>query len=367
MQRALDAASERLAAELSQPANGSPAWSELEWRIARAAAALHGVTPLLSDTLKWSGPPDWQHFVAEQRRQTVLRHARIAALLEALDEAGRREHIALMPLKGAALHALDVYAAGTRPMREVDLLVRGADAQRLARLLESLGYREIGADWKHRVFAPIDGPLLACASHRLGALLDAPNDAPIEVELHTRIAEQLPATVVDITEQILPHDLREGSNGYPSIVALLIHLLLQVAGDIVWRELRLLQLHDVALLSARLTSADWESLLRLRVAGRAAWWAVPPLELVARYYRGTVPEDVLRALRPACGPVLRRLSRQLTLSRVSLTTLAIEPLAGLGWSGSLAESLRNIHERLWAGTRAPRRTHPSAHGVPGTR
>jgi hypothetical protein len=43
---------ETLARELAAPARSAPERSEVEWIIARAVAAMHGVSPLLSRTLR---------------------------------------------------------------------------------------------------------------------------------------------------------------------------------------------------------------------------------------------------------------------------------------------------------------------------
>ncbi len=107
------------------------------------------ITPLLATTLQWSGPESWRSFTLEQRNQTRLRHRRIAAVLKNLDEQATAHGLGILPLKGAALHALGVYAAGARPMADLDLLVRPADAGRAADLLQSLGYVETWAIWKH--------------------------------------------------------------------------------------------------------------------------------------------------------------------------------------------------------------------------
>ena len=113
------------------------------------------VSPLLSKTLLWQGPASWMTFLEEQRIHTATRHIRIAELLQRIDEHGRAEGIAAVALKGAALHAIGLYEIGERPMADIDLLVRPADAGRMARLLESLGLHETSASWKERVFTPI--------------------------------------------------------------------------------------------------------------------------------------------------------------------------------------------------------------------
>jgi hypothetical protein len=47
---------ETLAAELACSSQRAPDWSDFEWKIARAVSAMHGVSPLLSKTLRWQGP-----------------------------------------------------------------------------------------------------------------------------------------------------------------------------------------------------------------------------------------------------------------------------------------------------------------------
>src|SRR5579883_2844784 len=93
---------ESLATGLARADAGPPVWSELEWRLAPAVAAIHGVSPLLAATLRWQGPPHWAGFLAEQRRHTLLRQRRIDALLATLDERARGAGIAMVALKGAA-------------------------------------------------------------------------------------------------------------------------------------------------------------------------------------------------------------------------------------------------------------------------
>src|SRR5271165_2258865 len=145
---ALTQATERFAAELAEPRLQAPAWSEFEWQMARAAAVLHGVTPLLALTLRWLGPESWQAFVAQQRQQTLLRHRRIAAVLQDIADRAAAQGLALVALKGSALHALGVYSAGERPMADIDLLVRAGDTERAAEVLASAGYIQTGASWK---------------------------------------------------------------------------------------------------------------------------------------------------------------------------------------------------------------------------
>src|SRR5258708_29664522 len=84
LQRTLCKVTERLARELASPSQTAPDWSDHEWTIARAVAAMHGISPLLSRSLLWRGPSTWATFFYGQRTHTRARHLRLPALLESL-------------------------------------------------------------------------------------------------------------------------------------------------------------------------------------------------------------------------------------------------------------------------------------------
>jgi hypothetical protein len=347
LQRALVQATEYFAAELRQPSAAAPHWSELEWSMARAAAVLQGISPLLAGALRWRGPCEWQQFISQQRIHTELRHRRMQALLARIGDAARHAHIAIVPLKGAALYRLGLYTGGERPMADLDLLVADSDAAAAKRLLLRLGYLDTSVSWKHRVFEP--------AGSAVGVVHDDDSSfgehagRAINIDLHTRIAERLPLHTTDISGLMHPPEPHPGLNGYPSTAALFIHLLLHAAGNMVSRALRLIQLHDLALLAARMRDADWAQLLASRCDDQTLWWSVPPLELVARYYPDSVPASVLAALRPVCPRRLRTVARRQTLSEVSFATLTLEAFPGIAWSASLAEKLDYLISRVLPG------------------
>ena len=137
----------------------------------------------------------------KQRRAVVTGASRgigraIAAALAALDDRARTQGLAAVALKGAALHALNVYVPGERPMADIDLLVPAADAARAAQLLASLGYIQTGAIWKHQMFEHSQARAQARAWQAAQPRLPLGEHAnyPIKIELHTRIAEKLPRT-----------------------------------------------------------------------------------------------------------------------------------------------------------------------------
>jgi hypothetical protein len=327
---------ETIAAELAQPGGATPAWSDLEWQLASAVAVAHGVSPLLSQCSTWQHAP-WQRFLESQREHVELRHRRIAALLQRIDTDARTAGLALVPLKGSALHAMSLYAPGERPMADIDLLVREDDAAAATRMLLALGYVESFAQWKHRVFKPATGqPFGGLGEHR---------DTPINIELHTRIQERLPVSTVDITGQIYPQAPRPGLNAYPSIGAVMSHLLLHAAGNICGRSLRLLHLHDISLLAKRMVASDWDALWDEHAAN-APWWALPPLRLVARYYRDAIPDAVVARLERDCPLLLRTISQRQMLTQVSCSELWLHAFAGIEWSRSPRDVVQYLRSRV---------------------
>jgi hypothetical protein len=338
VQAALRKTTETLAKELACPTATAPAWSDFEWRAARAVAAMHGVSPLLSTTLRWQGPQEWQRFLQEQRAHTARRHRRIEHLLQLLDARARADGIPAVALKGAALHALGLYSAGERPMADIDLLVRERDVERATHLLEALAFQRSHAYWRHRSFTPVE------ATTRPG--LGEHSDNHIKVELHDRIRENLPVRSAEVSEIVFPPWPHPGLNAYPSIAALMSHLLLHAAGSIASRSLRLLQLHDIALLAGRMTAMDWDEVLHVERHPRTPWWTLPPLLLTDRYYANCIPPRILAALAPHCPWVLRRVIDRQTLSDVSLSFVWIEAFPGIEWAQSLGEVLRYVAKRI---------------------
>ena len=329
---------ERLAQELGAPTQAAPDWSEFEWIAARAVAAMHGVSPLLSRALRWQGPADWTRFLDEQRAHTAKRHGRIDDLLLRLDQRAREAGVGAVALKGVALHAFGVYPAGDRPMADVDLLVRPADAPRAAKMLESLGFTESFKTWKECVFSRADEQKpAALGEHRKNG---------IKIELHERICEKLPSRITDISEHVFPPQLLPGLNVYPSKASLMIHLLLHAAGAMAFQSLRLLHLHDLARLSPELTEEDWTAVLEAGERGGRPWWAFPPLNLTSRYFPSNIPAGVLAALADGCPYLLKRAARHRTLSEVSYSHLRVDAFPGMEWSQSLREALEYMASRV---------------------
>jgi hypothetical protein len=338
LDRALCEITERLARELASPSRTAPDWSDHEWTIARAVAAMHGISPLLSRTLLWQGPSIWTTFLDEQRTHTRARHWRIQELLRSIDQKARETGVAATALKGAALHQLGLYEAGDRPMADVDLLVRPVDVERTVPLLMSLGFRQSEESWKERVFTPVDDSAAAeLGEHAANSL---------KIELHHRICEKMPLYLTDVSESMFPPRPIAGLNSYPSNASLMRHLLLHAAGSMVFQNLRILQMHDIALLAERMSDSDWKEITASCPSHARLWWAYPPLKLTSRYYEAVVPTAVLAAVKKDCHFVLRALGAKKSLVDVSYSYLWVKAFPGIEWSRSIGESLRFAASRV---------------------
>jgi hypothetical protein len=336
---ALRGITELLAGEITSPTAQPPNWSEFEWRVARAVAAMQGVSSLLCARLRWDGPPNWRRFLEAQRVHVAERHGGIAKLLDRIDTQSRDQGIAVVPLKGAALYANGIYAAGDRPMADIDLLVQAVNTNAMTQLLVGCGFEVTFASWRHQLFEP--------ALKKTIAGLGEHADNPIKIELHTSIRERLPVTEIDITRLVFPSMPRAGLNPYPSNVSLMLHLLLHAAGNMRANALRLIQLHDIALLALRLDPKEWAELMAVRLENRGLWWALPPLKMTARYYPAAVPPSVIAHLGQECSWLLSRRYGKLRLADVSWSNMWVHAFPGIEWSGSPQEALKFMISRLW--------------------
>jgi hypothetical protein len=361
---ALRKTTECLALEIANPGNQPPEWSDFEWRIAQAVAAIQGVSSILRDRLRWTGPAWWRQFLNEQHEHTAGRYLKIAQLLAAIDSRTHSEGLAVVALKGASLLRRGIYAAGERPMADVDLLVRAPDVAAMTRLLADCGFELTFSTWRHRLFeSRLRG---GSTTAKLGEHLDN----PIKIELHTSIRERLPVSETDITQFVFPANPRAGVNDYPNASSLMMHLLLHAAGNIRAHALRLIQLHDIARLAARFCPGDWEELLAARPNDQGLWWAAAPLLLTARYYPTAIPAQILARVAGECPWLLRHTIRHQHLADVSWCNLRIYAFPGIEWCRSPQEAVRFVASRVWPSRDARSELsrfaahHPGASGIP---
>lgn len=342
LRAALRAATDRLAAELTTPTSEAPVWNEFEWRTAMAVSVMHGISGLLAGRLRWQGPPAWQAFLEEQLDQSRRRERRARDLLARLDRSARHAGLPLLAMKGSALLALGLYAPGERPMSDVDLLARTPDLAATDALIQANGYALCISRARHAVYEPRGwGSERGFGEHECN---------PTKIELHPAVQEPLPLREVDITASLLPADARPGLTPYASEAALMRHLLLHAAGNLCHRSVRLIQLHDIALLGARLDAEAWRQALAPASDGRPAWWAVAPLALARKLFPGQLPPERLgtawASAVQACPRALLRCVARRGLVESSMSHLNLPMLPGIEWSHSAGEAITCAWRRL---------------------
>jgi hypothetical protein len=352
LQRALRDTTEWLVRECAGVNRRAPD-SRAEWWLAPAVAVMHGIAPLLSSRSWQSAPPGWRPFLQAQHDHTAARHFRLIALLQQIDHEARRAGLVVQALKGAALHELQIYTPGMRPMADIDLLVRPSDLEHASQLVRLLGYQVVYDTRRERTFAPPQAATFnPLGEHR---------DNPVKIELHTHIAESLPVRKIDITAALALPPAEAGLHHYASLSALMLHLLLHAAGNMRAHALRFIQLQDIAALSPRLGVGEWEAVLEER--GTPRWWLYAPLAMVERYYGGSIPRWVVQRAASSCPAMLRFAADRHTLSHVSLSRLRMTFFAGFEWCRSASDGLRFISNRTWpsAQTRKEMAAHVASH------
>lgn len=331
---ALRRITEALSAELSSPTASAPDWNPFDWGIARAVVAIHGIAGVLLRDLRWPGAPGWREFLEREVSETRTSHARRQHLLQELDLRAKRERISIVALKGCALHALGLYQPGERPMADVDLLVKTAQFDAVSGLLLAMGFEVRGESWKHREFVQVAGP--STDNEGTAARM-------LKVDLHSRLAERLAYRDVELPGEPFAGSADPGIQGYPSIAALLSHLLLHTAGNMSTRWVRGIHLHDIARVAGRLTAADWLSIRSTRWSDR--WYLYPPMMLTTRYFPGSMDVATLREFESECPSWLARVTGRQLLTDVSASNARLLALPELAWCASLGGLLRYLRLR----------------------
>jgi hypothetical protein len=123
-------------------------FSPSDWERLGKVAQVHGVAPLLYDTLNTTGWPEQvpgslrsvlqAAYYRTTARNTVL-YQELGHILVALQQA----EIPVVVLKGAALACTLYPEIGLRPMVDIDVLVRHQDVERAIGCVRHLGYRSL--------------------------------------------------------------------------------------------------------------------------------------------------------------------------------------------------------------------------------
>lgn len=320
---------------LTSPPISIAGWDAQDWEAARWAVQVHGIAPLLDrEAAHWPAAavlhPLLRQYLADQRRLSSQRVALLLGDLAELLAACHAHNITVMPLKGGLLATTYYVEPGLRPMNDLDLLVQPSDEPRMLALLAELRYAPLARGWKHITLARPEahGPVVAYDGEH--------PDNPRSLDLHIRVAEQFWGIRYDLTAEAwadsAPGELLGSPTQLLRPATLLHHLALHASSDMIARRLRLLQLHDIALVAPAVDRDGWERIVSAAQARGEERLVYPALALTQRYYSTAVPDDVLLALRPGVPHALLRHLDANPLDRYSFcNTAPTTPAEKLCW------------------------------------
>jgi hypothetical protein len=320
---------------LATPPSTVAGWDAQDWEAARWAVQVHGIAPLLDRAAAhWPDAtllhPLLRQYLTDQRQRSGQRVALLLRDLAELLAACHAHNIAVMPLKGGLLATTYYAEPGLRPMSDLDLLVHPSDEPRMLALLAELRYEPLARGWKHVMLARPEahGPVVAYDGEH-------PNN-PRSLDLHIRLAEQFWGIQYDLTAEAwadsAPGELLGSPTQLLRPATLLHHLAIHASSDAIARRLRLLHLHDIALVAPAVDRAGWAGMLAGAQARGEERLVYPALALTQRYYPAAVPDDLLLALRAGVPQALLRHLDANALDRYSFCNSApTTPAEKLCW------------------------------------
>ncbi len=293
------------------PTAPTPHAADVDWLLVAQLAEREHLLGVLWPELSAAHVAIPDTIAAAMRRQALVSEFRMAALEAKLAQVVRllAEHdIPVMLMKGAALATTRYGSFAQRPMGDLDLLVREAQAEEAWELLHGAGWRpeREGMDGFY-------------AKHQHLCPLVAPGGGNVVVELHRCLLYphgpfQLPED--DVWTAASPVDVGGHTAWVPSPEHLALHLCIHFAWS---HEMRFglgRMVRDLGVLSP---VVDWDRLVRLAHATHAESCCYWPLRLAALLGGVPVPPEVTASLAPRSPAWLRN-----ALVRVVITA-ALDP------------------------------------------
>lgn len=273
--------------------SAAAAMQEHDWDYVLRAAQIHRLGPMLSDRISRSDltahiPGRVRDRFQAAYRNNSLRNLKIYRELVAVTRILDMEQIPSIALKGAYL-ALYVYpAAGLRPMRDLDLLLRPEQAVEAYELLKDRGYQAMFGGMPEAHFAerrhlpPLQSPGGIC------------------IELHPRLISPDPQQghASDFGKELWARCKLRNVGGMPIRFfcpeELLLHLCIHASLEHKF-DIGPLALVDVALL-VETHRMDWQSFLQVAMEGKWERYALSVLYLTKHRLGAQIPDEVIEYL-----------------------------------------------------------------------
>ncbi|HLF26091.1 MAG TPA: nucleotidyltransferase family protein [Anaerolineae bacterium] len=325
-------------------------WGDDEWLAAEWVAYWQNAIPWLHARVGQSGIPMPE--VARQSLSSIaaLSRQRTHRMLDAAAElmsALHAEGVEALPFKGALLAPLYYSDPASRPLADLDILVRERDVRKGINVLERLGYSYYSRSAEDFVYL---------RGERQPNVWRPDNVQP--VELHFRVREEYAGLAYDLTDALWASAQTCSYWGdtealIPAQPIMLHHLCAHTTSDLLIQRGKLMELGDLEIVAARMQPPDWEAFLA-SIPASGARFVYPALAVVERYAPGSIPMAILSALRVRVPLSLREWSESARLADASESNPHPRSGIGLGMARLLARS-RVERIRMWLRSLFPRR------------
>jgi hypothetical protein len=326
-------------------------WDQASWLAAEWVVYWQSALPWFATRLRATEapvPPDIARRILSldesSRERTRCMLAGAVELLAAL----RKEGIEALPLKGAALAPLYYPDPLTRPLGDLDILVRPEDVARGTQVLESLGYRFYSRSAEDEVYLRGD---------RKDNVWAPDNVHP--VEMHFALREEYAGLAYDLAGQMWRSNRWQaywrGAEGWvPEPATLLHHVCAHATSDWLIQRGRLMHIADISYLTKQMQAADWEA-FDAQIDAYGARFVYTSLAFVAKYAAIDIPDPIWDRLKALSPEPLRQWVARTELAGTSESNPALRDGIGVGIAGLLAGSpsekrrmlLRSLFPRRW--------------------
>jgi hypothetical protein len=350
--RQFSAVTDTLAFWLPSEADAVPVagWKNGEWQIAGWVAYWQNAIPWLAERIRQS-----EAFVTDDIARAINSieadsRERTRRMLDNTVEFGqalKSEDIQVILLKGAVLAAAYYPDPSSRPLADLDVLIRKQDLRRAVEILGELGYRFYSRSAEDEVFL---------RGERKENIWAADNVHPVEV--HYTLCEEYAGIGYNLAQEMWANSRlepfwRDNEALLPRPAALLHHVCAHATSDWLIQRGRLMQIDDIRKICAKMDETEWGQFAD-SVPPTGARFVYPALAFTARYAHLNIPAPILDTLRASCPAKLLEWIESTGLSDNSETNPGDRSALGLAVAQRLSNSSYD-RAHFWVRSLFPRR------------
>ena len=346
------AVTDTLAAWLPSEGGSGPVtgWKRDEWQIAGWVAYWQNAIPWLAERIRESEasvPDDMARAINSIEADSRERTRRMLNNAVEFGQALKNEDIQVILLKGAVLAAAYYPDPTSRPLADLDVLIRRQDLRRSVEILGDLGYRYYSRSAEDEVFL---------RGKRKENVWSADNVHPVEV--HFTLREEYAGIDYNLAEEMWANSRlvpfwRDREALLPRPATLLHHVCAHATSDWLIQRGRLMQIDDIRKICSKMDEAEWQRFAR-SIPASGARFVYPALAFAGYYTLLNIPNAILVDLRANCSTKLLEWIESTELSDNSETNPDDRSALGLIVAQRLSNSPYD-RVRFWMRSLLPRR------------